>query len=74
MLSYATDYPFNHSLFGMVALGIGLLSSYVHVAKHKISVKDGAVLLAVTLSRFFLEISHIAEGSCSTLDDFGSYA
>ncbi|KAG1864763.1 hypothetical protein DFJ58DRAFT_714926 [Suillus subalutaceus] len=48
--SYAIDYPFSHSLFGM---------AYVLVAERKmVSIKDGAVLrlLAVTLSHFRLEI------------------
>ncbi|KAJ8597618.1 hypothetical protein M405DRAFT_870842 [Rhizopogon salebrosus TDB-379] len=51
---YATNYPFSHSLLGMAVLGVILATAYMFMSERKVSAKDEAILLAVTLTHFLL--------------------
>ncbi|KIJ66339.1 hypothetical protein HYDPIDRAFT_86875 [Hydnomerulius pinastri MD-312] len=53
---YATNYPYSHSLVGMAAAGVAFAVGYMLLSGRKVTAKDEAVLLAVTLSHFLIEL------------------
>ncbi|KAF8574032.1 hypothetical protein K439DRAFT_1373602 [Ramaria rubella] len=55
-LPYSNDYPFTHSLMGMVIAGLVYIAIYTHLAGRRVTLRDQGVLLAVVLSHFFLEL------------------
>ncbi|KAH7927238.1 hypothetical protein BV22DRAFT_1007297 [Leucogyrophana mollusca] len=66
---YATDYPFSHSLVGMAALGLALTAGYTLMTQRKVTPKDQAILLAVTLSHFLFEVpSHREDVKITPMD------
>ncbi|KAF9245743.1 hypothetical protein BU15DRAFT_40581 [Melanogaster broomeanus] len=52
---YVADYPYSHSLVGMAASGVALAVGYLFLSGRKVTLKDEAVLLAVTLGHFFIQ-------------------
>jgi len=66
---YATNYPFSHSLLGMAVLGVAVATAYMFTTERKVSAKDEAILLAVTLSHFLLEVpSHRKDIKITPMD------
>ncbi|KAF8315927.1 hypothetical protein DL93DRAFT_2227199 [Clavulina sp. PMI_390] len=53
---YSNDYPYSHSLVGVLALSIAVTAWYSSVAKPKASPLDLASVMAAGLSHYFLEL------------------
>ncbi|KAF7972172.1 hypothetical protein HWV62_18744 [Athelia sp. TMB] len=54
---YATNYPYTHSLLGMVVIGIALAGAYnATTTRVKVPLQDLAVIVAVAASHFLLEL------------------